>query len=659
MYSNLIIASLIVFLTLSFILLSKTRRMSNMYGLLLNNSKDYIIFLYRYGRKKRFIYISQSSEVITGYSPEEYYKDPGLFEKLVYPEDIPVFEYQRDFSAMSNRPIVMRWVRRDGHVIWTEHRYNKIVNNKGNIIAVEGIIKDITEQKVTEFALIGSERKFRELFNNANDMIFLCEYTGSVKIIEVNESVINQLNFSRSRLLSMHILDLVDGGSLNSMRRILDEMTLNKSINTEMSFINSERKGILVDLSIRYFKIDGRDHILIIARDISVKRKYDNEIQKTQRLESLGILAGGIAHDFNNYLTGILGNISLVMINMKDEDANYPFLTEAARASYKAKDLSGQLLTFAKGGVPVKKTGDIGKLINDSVKFITSGSNVKCELTIDEGLWLTSYDEIQLTQVFDNIVINAMQAMPKGGNISIYTRNIEIFDNYQNIKDGKYIKITIDDNGPGIDSEYLDKIFDPFFTTKSTGTGLGLATTYSIIKKHEGYIFVNSKKGLGASFIIFIPVIECEANNTFDDFSLNNSILKKNLLEINNLNVLVMDDDEIILDIEKKLLEKLGYTVECVKNGEDALSTYKAHLEKGLRFDILLLDLTIKGGMGGIDTIRELKAIDFSVKAILTSGYSNDPIFDEYRKYGFSDILVKPYTIDQLKKVLERSLIVH
>jgi CheY-like chemotaxis protein len=311
----------------------------------------------------------------------------------------------------------------------------------------------------------------------------------------------------------------------------------------------------------------------------------------------------------------------------------------------RARDLTQQLLTFSKGGAPIKKTASIDELLKDTTVFTLSGSNVKCKFSIPEDLWSVEIDEGQISQVINNLIINADQAMPEGGTISISAENVIIgAEDVLPLKEGRYLKIKIQDQGIGIPEEYLQKIFDPYFTTKQKGSGLGLTIAYSIIKNHKGYIAVKSKLGVGSKFSIYLPALEKQ-------------IPKKKEAEIRPITgkgkIMVMDDEEIIRTSLGEILTFLGYEPEFARNGEEALATYKKAIDSGQSFDAVILDLTIRGGMGGKETIKKLIEIDPKVKAIVSSGYSTDPVMADFKNYGFRGVVAKPYDIKELSKELD------
>lgn len=390
--------------------------------------------------------------------------------------------------------------------------------------------------------------------------------------------------------------------------------------------------------------------VVMVFRDITEKQKMEEELLKAKKLESIGILAGGIAHDFNNILTAILGNISLAMNFSTPEDSIYKRLKSAEKATERAMDLAQQLLTFAKGGAPVLKTESIGNLINETVHFILRGSDIKCNISIPDDLWLAEVDTGQMSQVIQNIVINAQQAMPEGGIINVKAENITINEKSGlPLDSGDYIRIIIQDTGTGISEEHLSKIFDPYFSTKKTGSGLGLAIAYSIVKKHNGHITVESRVGVGTTFYVYIPASQKQILHLEEKKEEMPSITGKGKL-------LIMDDEEIVREVAGEMLKHMGYEVEFAIDGGEAIELYKKAKEEGEPFDAVILDLTIPGGMGGRETIEKLLEIDPHVTAIVSSGYSNDPVMANFRKYGFKSVVTKPYKLNEMREALAEAM---
>ena len=390
--------------------------------------------------------------------------------------------------------------------------------------------------------------------------------------------------------------------------------------------------------------------VVLVFRDVTEKHRMEEELLKVKKLESVGVLAGGIAHDFNNILVAILGNINLALLDGNLEERTRRLLSEAEKASIRAKGLTQQLLTFSKGGEPIKQTASIAEIIQDSADFVLHGSNVACRYSLPDDLWLVDIDKGQMSQVIQNIIINAKHAMPDGGTIQVNCKNVESLitpDTSLPIKD-KYIKIDIIDSGSGIPASLIDKIFDPYFTTKQEGSGLGLAVTHSIISKHDGYISVQSKPGEGTTFTIYLPASTREQKKENSKTAIETNT--------NRAKIMIMDDEEMVRDIAKAILVMLGHDVILAADGEEAVELYKKERNSGQPIDIIIMDLTIPGGMGGESAVQEILAINPAAKVIVSSGYSNDPIMAHYQDYGFSAAIVKPFQIQDIMDVLNKLL---
>ncbi|MCL7489003.1 MAG: ATP-binding protein [Desulfobulbaceae bacterium] len=390
--------------------------------------------------------------------------------------------------------------------------------------------------------------------------------------------------------------------------------------------------------------------VVLVFRDITEQQRTEQEMLKIRKLESVGLLAGGIAHDFNNILAAILGNINLGLFDRTLSDKTRRLLSDAEKACLRAKDLTHQLLTFAKGGEPVKETSSLVDIIKDSANFVLHGDKVSCRFDIPPDLWPANVDKGQISQVIQNIVLNAAHAMPQGGAVTIRCENVSVTDkdSFHLLQKGKYVKIVIADTGIGIPAKVIDRIFDPYFSTKQEGSGLGLATSQSIVNRHGGHIMVQSKQGEGTVFTLYLPasdkLIQPEQNTEISgDISAPAKIL-------------VMDDEDIVRDIAGKMIAQLGHEVFFAEHGEKAISMYREAMAADSSFDLVIMDLTIQGGMGGKDAVREIRALDPGARVIVSSGYSNDAIMSNCREYGFRAAIVKPYQVQELSRVLRQVL---
>ena len=396
-----------------------------------------------------------------------------------------------------------------------------------------------------------------------------------------------------------------------------------------------------------------RDHAMrkmgaiVVFRDITERRRLEEEQQRADKLDSLGVVAGGIAHDFNNLLTAILGNLSLALIHPALDETVAERLTIAKKASSRAQDLSRQLLTFAKGGAPIKQTTTLPSLVRNTLSLSLLSTPVHCESQLPDDLWPVEIDAGQISQVISNLAINAHQAMPAGGTLTITAENLELpCDSHTlGLRAGRWIRLSMQDQGIGIPEEYFKKIFDPYFTTKPKGTGLGLATAYSIIRSHSGVIHVESRPGEGSTFTICLPASEKEIVPL---------PVQPPQPVTDSPRILVLDDEEAICMLVTCTLEPLGYQVTEVLDGASAITAYETALREGRPYALVISDLTMPDGLSGAQTIARLREIHPEVRAIVSSGYANDPVLSRFEDYGFTGMIAKPYEIDALaRKVAE------
>ena len=414
--------------------------------------------------------------------------------------------------------------------------------------------------------------------------------------------------------------------------------------------VAKRKDGSMFDVQLSVSMVTGGDGqpVCLMASfvDITERKKLERELIRAQKLESVGLLAGGIAHDFNNILQVILSNLSLAKMYVGPEDKASEKVAVAEKAALRAQDLTQQLLTFARGGSPVKQAASIPELIRDSANFALRGSNVRCEFSIPDDLWAVEVDKGQISQVINNLIINADDAMPEGGVIKVRAENTVVCaEDALPLEDGKYVQIAIEDQGIGVPEGHLSRIFDPYFTTKQKGSGLGLTTSYSIVKNHGGLLTAESQLGVGTTFYIYL-------------LASRRRVTKRKAAEekpvVGKGKVLVMDDDEEIMDATGEMLSHIGYDVGCAKDGTVAIELYKEAMESGKPFDAVILDLTVAGDMGGQEAVKKLLEIDPKVKAIVSSGYSVHPIMGEFKKWGFDDVISKPYEIAELSKTLRK-----
>ena len=433
-------------------------------------------------------------------------------------------------------------------------------------------------------------------------------------------------------------------------QRVIDEKTVVRSHNE-----NITRAGqiIVCDWSnTPLYDADGSMvGFLSFAEDVTERSRVEQELLKIKKLESTGVLAGGIAHDFNNILTAILGNLNLSLLDQGLSSATKGLLEAAEKASRRAKTLTQQLLTFAKGGEPIRESMSLAEVIRDSANFVLHGGNVSCHYDIPDDLWPAHADKGQISQVIQNIVLNARHAMPTGGTIVITCANVPGGANQHALleRNVKYIMIVIRDNGVGIAAKVLDRIFDPYFSTKQEGSGLGLAITLSIVNKHGGHILVDSEPGKGTVFTIFLPAAEvASVAKTEADIG---------LAVVRSGNVLLMDDDEGVLAVLTAMLEQFGYHVVASRDGDECVDIYRSLFGTDRAIDLVIVDLTIPGGRGGKEIMPLLQEVNPGVRVVVSSGYSNDPVMASFRAHGFCGAVTKPYVIEDLLLVLDRAMV--
>lgn len=582
---------------------------------------------------------------IHGCATLEEYKSMTVAERYLNPDD-----RERWITALKTEGIVkgfeVRCLRKDGTVFWAS--IDSISQTTESEVATQIVaVQDITERKQSEAALRESENKYRSLVTNISLGIFRSTPASRGRFLEVNPAMESITGYSRKELLSMDINTLYRNPE--DRVRLLEELKKNhEPLTREVVFMKKDGTEIIV-MDTKVPVCDAKGTILYfdgILEDITARKAMEEEQQKIAKLESLGVLAGGLAHDFNNLLTGIMGNISLAMMDIETDSETWECLQEADKASERARDLTQQLLTFSRGGAPVKKATSLAGLIKENTGFIIKGSGIKAEYDIPDDLWLVEVDTGQMSQVISNIVINARDAMPGGGNISIQVVNTSITENTSlPLTPGNYVKIAITDTGIGIQSNFFNRIFDPYFTTKQKGSGLGLATSYSIIKNHNGTITVDSRLGTGTTFTIYLPASiklpEEPKKKTTEPKTAGRSA-----------KILVMDDEQNIRRLLERMLTGFGYDVTTTSHGLEAIAAYSDAKDKGKPFDVVILDITIPGGMGGIETIKNLLDIDPEIKAIVSSGYATDPVMSEYENYGFRAVVTKPYKVAQMKETL-------
>lgn len=592
--------------------------------------------------------------------PGRYYPDRIINIKLIHPKDYIL--YHEEINKVIESENVMNFDLR----IITPNGKIKYCSLKGQIdreqndrpIRIYGTIMDITDRKEAELSCIAEKEHLAVTLKSIADGVITTDIKGN--IIMINKAAEELTGWSSNYAV---------GKSVSVVFNIINRFTKQPCENSVEKVVKT---GRLVDLTSNTLLIskDGRSipiansyspirnkegriiSVVLVFRDITDKYKLSESIQRVQKLESLGVLAGGIAHDFNNLLCGIFGYLEIANENIllgKIKDVAQ-FISKAIGVFERAQALTHQLLTFPKGGSTIRKTTQLAPFIKKTALFAISGSNVACEFDIVNDLWLCDCDENQIGQVIDNIVINAKQAMPMGGKITITGQNRIIKHDHckSSLYRGNFVQLSIKDNGIGMSKEILSQIFDPFFSMKETGHGLGLATVFSIIRHHDGWIDVESESGIGSTFHIFIPA--SQKQSTIPEID------KEVKYQGSGETILIMDDERFMLEIIDCMLQRMGYNVILAKNGDEAIQYCIEAQTSGNPVTACILDLTIPGCKGGKETAVNLRSISSDMILIASSGYSDDPVLTNPTGHGFNDSIVKPFRKADLTALLTRTL---
>lgn len=600
----------------------------------------------------KYLEVNEGFTAISGYTPEEVIGRTSLETDIwVDPENRAFLVRElKEHGIVKNLEAKFRC--KDGSIIIGQMSARAI--DLGGLPCLLNITRDITERKKAEEALRESEENLKSLLELMPVGIGWSKNNGEIEY--VNRNFVERFGYTPAEIPTVEHWYALAYPDPSYRHKLVESWNADRAETSAHGSLVPPRDAMVTckDGTVRHVIINTqitRNRTLVIFTDITEREHGREELLRTQKLESLGVLAGGIAHDFNNVLTGILGNVSFAQMLLDPSHKAFKPLQEAEKASNRAAELAHQLLTFAKGGQPIKKAVSARQLVDESVSLVLRGSNVRGVVEIPDNVHAIEVDEGQISQAFNNIIINAVHAMPGGGKITIRAKNVTIDKKRALlVAPGKYVKFTFADTGCGISDENQQKIFDPYFTTKSAGTGLGLASVHSIISKHGGHIGVRSVVGKGTTFDILLP-------STGDRLSGPAALLAPDAADRHAGGlILVMDDEEMIRDLAVEMLVELGYYVETCRDGKEAVSRYKAAKKADKPFSAVVMDLTIPGGMGGQEAARRILTFDPNACLIVSSGYSNDPVMADYKAYGFCDSVNKPYKVAELARLLNRNL---
>jgi PAS domain S-box-containing protein len=526
----------------------------------------------------------------------------------------------------------------------------------GSVIShTQIVLVDLTDIRTTEAELAAERERLRVTLRAMAEGLLTTDNGGIVQFM--NEAAERMTGWTAGSAIGRHVDEICL--LRHEKSRTHSSLPLNHSI-AEHRVVEFPLQALLAGRNNLTCQVDGRCApmydlsgraigAVAVFRDVTERARLEAELLRSSKLESVGILAGGIAHDFNNILTVVMGNVTLAMLDSTVNESVGRWLEEAERGVLRARDLTQQLLTFAKGGDPVRKTVRLPEVVREAAEFALHGSKVRCEFSVAPDLWAADVDKGQIGQVVQNLVINAVQAMPEGGVIRVSICNDPARPPATPglLPDGSYLRLSITDSGMGIRADHIARIFDPYFTTKQSGSGLGLATVYSIVRKHKGHIEVDSELGKGTTFNIWLPAAP-EAEPAAPESA-------TEIIAMSG-RVLFMDDETTICTLAKTLLTRIGFTVTTQPDGAAAVAAYREAREKGEPFRLVIMDLTVPGGMGGLEAMQALLAYDPSVIAIVSSGYSSDPVMAHYRKHGFRGMAPKPYKITDLARTIRTVL---
>jgi two-component system, cell cycle sensor histidine kinase and response regulator CckA len=613
-------------------------------------------------------YVSPSVETVLGFTAKE--RCQQSIAESVTPESLQKLqqkfmeELQKDEEDGTDLDrfimIELEYLRKDGSTLWMENSVKAIRNAENEIVGLIGVSRNVEERKRAENELLKSRQEWEGIFQAIGQPTFILDK--DYRVLKANRATLEATGMKEMELIGKRCFEFMHQTHEPPEGCPFGKMLISGHLESNEMEVEVLNKTFLVSCTPLFDHEGQLEKVIHIATDISERkrvemerRELDAQFRQIQKMEAISTLTGGIAHDYNNLLSVILGNLSLAMEEVAFKGDLADFLDEAIRASLKTRDLTHELMTLSRGGGLVKVLGSIKELIESALENIPANSSFALKTSISKDLWPVPFDSFKMGTVFRNVIANAMVAMPLGGTLAVTAVNLAIKEEGSGpvigLKPGDYVHISLQDEGVGISKEDLGKVFDPYFSTKEMGVqkgmGLGLATAYAIVRKHEGHIAIDSSPGLGTTVNIYLPAQRRQviADGAGPPAKGSPSPMKR---------VLVMDDEEMLRQLVRQMLDRMGYAVETVKNGFEAIEAFKKQKDSGEPFDAVILDLTIKGGMGGEQTIGELIKLDPNVRAIVCSGYYDDPVLSDFKEYGFRGAVAKPYAKKNLKEALEK-----
>jgi PAS domain S-box-containing protein len=589
-------------------------------------------------------WVSGNAMTLTGYSPEEILQ-PAWWMNNLHPDDrAKVREEQTDIYGKTSLTQDFRFRKKDGSYFWVHSQLNVTPGGKGEIT---GSWTDITRLKESEEQM----RLLTDAVSSSFDEVYIFD-TKDFHFVFVNKAAFRNLGYSAREIIQLTPWDIKHEFTPETFRKAVQPLIdgTQQLLVFESEHTRKSGSSYPVEVHLQLVESENRKLFLAVINDITERRKNATlltEMANMQRVESLGALAGGIAHDFNNMLTGIMANLSLLTgkLSGKEEKDIIHDTLDAARS---AQLLTNQLLAFSKGGKPVKQELCLEKALKEIFNLATRGAKTSRELQIDKTLWSMEGDENQIKQAVNNLLVNGLQAMPSGGTLRLKAENAELrAPTPSGLKPGKYVRLLVSDTGIGIPKEYLPRIFEPYFTTKTKGHGLGLPMTWSVITNHGGRIIPRSEPGKGTEFEVFLPATgRC----------LREAAEKAAQVTKGHGRILLLEDEEIVKKAAVRMLTELGYAPEVTSDGKETLKRYRQAVSDGAPFEVVIMDLTIPGGVGGAEAVKLLRSEFPDARVIVSSGYSDEAVMADYKAYGFDAVLPKPYKYEELADVLAKLL---